>query len=338
MSPETSLIITTLAASAAIGLSLYAALAVPGTLAYFGLISLPVGLSGLARPLAWLTAALLLGVEVAACRLRVSDLTWNALHTVVRPLGGTLFAAAALAEMPAELQWWGAAMGALVALLVHMSVLAVRTARRTAGPTPATRGFTGIQIGVAAVLATLAWTAPPFAAFTAALLVLAPLPWSPRLWGAALTTLSAIIQIVARPDRMHRWVTGTGRVSRRAHRQLLAEFGEAMDTARSAPATLARLGARWPYLRGRLVVASRRPPLFTHARGFRSSVIRLDPGPGSVDHGVLVETVEVAADTPYSLCLGPAAPPGPAILAAIEVARGDRAVEPGRVPGVNKDS
>ncbi|NIR46678.1 MAG: DUF4126 domain-containing protein [Gemmatimonadetes bacterium] len=337
MNLETGLLLTTFAASAAIGLSLYAALAVPGALAYFGLIVLPAGLSGVARPLVWLTAALLLGVEVAACRFRVSDLAWNVLHTAVRPLGGTLFAAAALAEMPPRLQWWGAAAGALVALLVHVSVLAVRAARRTAGPTPATRGFTGIQIGVAAVLATLAWTAPPFAASTAALLVLAPLPWSPRLWGAAWMAISAVGQAVVRPDRMHRWVNGVGPVSRRTQRLLTAELGDAMDTARSTPATLARLGRRWPYLRGRLVVASRRPPLFAHARGFRSRVIRLEPGPGSVDHGVLLETVEVAARTPYTLCLGPDAPPGPAILAAIEVAR-DSAVELDRAPGVKKSS
>jgi hypothetical protein len=324
VNPETTLLLTIFSVGAAIGLSLYAALAVPGSLAFFGLISLPDGLSGLARPLVWVTAAVLLGIEVAACRFRFSDLAWNALHTVVRPLGAFLFAAAALAQAPPELQWWSALAATLVATLVHMAILAVRTARRTAGPVPATRGFTGIQVGVAAVLATLAWTAPPFAACTAALLVFAPLPWSPRLWGAATATLSAAVQAVTRPDRTRRWNAGTGRIPGRARRRVAAEFGEAIDTARSAPVTLARLGPRWPYLRGHLIVASRRRPLFAHARGFRPTVISLEPGSGSLDHGLLLETLEVETGTAsYALCLGPDAPAGPAILAAIEASAGD---------------
>ena len=318
MSPEVLLLLALMATSTAIGLSLYAALAIPGILAYFGLIPLPDTLTGLSTPLVWLTLLGLLGIEVAACRFRLTDLVWNVIHTFARPLAAFLFVSAALAVAPANVQWWGAVGATAIALSVHMSVLAVRTARRTAGPSPAGGGFTGIQLSVAAVIATLAWTAPPFAASTAAILVLAPLPWAPRLWGSASMALSAFFHSITQTDRLHRWDSGTGRISRRLRRAVEEEYGTDFDTVRSAAVTLARMGPGWPYLRGRLLIASRQTPLFTHHRGLRSAVIRLTPAQGVADHGALVETLDMDSPTPYTLCLGPDAPSGPAILAALQ--------------------
>ncbi len=318
MSSELLLLLALMATSTAIGLSLYAALAIPGILAYFGLIPLPDTLTGLSTPLVWLTMLGLLGIEVAACRFRFTDLAWNVVHTVARPLAAFLFVSAALAAAPANVQWWGAVGATAVALSVHVSVLAVRTARRTAGPSPAAGGFTGIQLTVAAAIATLAWTAPPFAASTAAILVVAPLPWAPRLWGSASMALSAFLHTITRTDRLHRWDSGPGRISRRLRRAVEDEFGQDFDTVRSAAVTLARLGPGWPYLRGRLLIASRQTPLFTHGRGLRPTIVRLAPAQGVADHGALVETLEMDAHTPYSLCLGPDAPSGPAILAALQ--------------------
>ena len=320
MSAETLLLLALLATSAAIGLSLYAALAIPGALAYMGLITLPQDVSGLSAPLLWLTLLGLLGIELAACRFRFTDLVWNVIHTMARPLAAFLFASAALSAAPRHVQWWGAVGATVIALMVHMSVLAVRTARRTAGPIPASGGFTGIQFSVAAVVSTLAWTSPPFAASIAAILVAAPLPWSPRLWGSASMVLSAFIYTVTRPDRLHRWENGTGKISRRVRREIEAEFGKDFVTVRSAPVTLARLGPNWPYVRGRLLIASRQMPLFTHRRGFRPELIPLAPAAGHLDHGALIETLDLGASTPYALCLGPNAPSGPAILAAIRTA------------------
>jgi hypothetical protein len=289
-------------------------------LAYFELIALPPTLVGLATPLVWLTLLGLLGIEIAANRFRLTDLVWNILHTLARPLAAFLFAAAALSAAPRDLQWWGATAATLVALLVHLSLLAVRTARRTAGPRPAAPGFTAIQLAIAALLATLAWTAPPYAAAVAAVLVLAPLPWSPRLWGAASMALSAFVRSTTAPDRRHRWVNGTGRIPRRLRGTVRHLFGEDFDTVRSAPATLARLGPNWPYLRGRILIASRRTPLFTHRRLLRPAIIPLTPAPGRFDHGTLIETLNLEAPAPYTLCLGPEAPSGPAMLAALQSA------------------
>ncbi len=317
MSPDLLETALTLAAMAvAIGLSLYAALAVPGILAYLGLIELPVPISGLAVPLVWSTLIALALVDLACGRYRIGDLVWTALHTLARPLAAALLASAVLAAGPRDIQWFGALAALGLAALVHVSVMAVRTARRTAGPVPALHGLTAIQILTAAGLAGLAWTAPPFAASIAAVLVLAPLPWTPRLWGAAFLLLSAIYAALTRAGRFHRWESPDA--LRGATRRLIErELGDSIGAARSARVTLARLGPGWPYLRGRLVVASERMPLFAHKRGFRTRLIPLGRASGDADHGAIVETVEVEAAAPYALCLGPDSPSGPAILAAL---------------------
>ena len=141
-----------------------------------------------------------------------------------------------------------------------------------------------------------------------------------RLWGAASMAISAFVRSTTAPDRRHRWVNGTGRIPRRLRSTVRQRFGDDFDTVRSAPATLARLGPQWPYLRGRILIASRRTPVFTHGRLWRPAIIPLTPAPGRPDHGTLIETLDLQAPTLYSLCLGPAAPSGPAILAALQAA------------------
>jgi hypothetical protein len=314
---EAVVIGTLLAGAAAMGLSLYAALALPGVASYLGAIELPGALAGLATPLVWGTLIALALLEMLLSRIRLLDLTWNALHTVVRPPAAALFTAAALHAAPRGLQWLLAVAASIVALLVHLSVLAVHTAARSAGPAPRLGGFTGLQILAAAVLSGLAWTAPPVAAAGALVLVLAPAPWWPRLWGAATLALSGCFALIARAGRYHRWDDASALPARLA-RLAEAELRVPISRVRSTRLSLARLGNRWPYLRGRLLVARERPPLFVHRRGFRTRLVALARATGSADHGALLETVELDAVPPYALCLGPDAPPGPAILAALE--------------------
>jgi hypothetical protein len=307
-----------LATAAAIGLSLYAALGVPGLAAYLGLIYLPDGLVGLASPPVWGTLLLLLAVEATIAHSRIPDLLWNGLHTLARPLAALLFVSAGFSNAPANLQWAAALAATLIAVLVHIWVMAIHTTTRTAGPEPRVRGFTTLQIFSAASLAVLATTAPYFAAAAASLLVLAPLPWSRRLWGAASLTLVAVISALSRSGRLADWQPGSEKLPGWARRALDGELGTGLGSTRSARVTLARFGMTWPYVRGRLVLVHEQPPLFTHRRGFRASVLRLQPGAGQSDGRALVETVAFEVSPPYKLCLGPDAPSGPAILAALK--------------------
>jgi hypothetical protein len=313
----TGLLLSVLACATAIGLSLYAALALPGVLYYLGLLELPGPLAGLGTPLVWGTLLVLALAELFAARVRLADLVWSALHTIIRPPAAALLASAALDGYGHEIQWWAALAALVVALLVHIPVLAAHTASRTAGPVPQLPGFTAVQLLLAGLIGTLAWTAPPFAAAGAVVLVLAPLPWWPRLWGAARLAVAASLAVITRAGRYHRWDLGPAGLPRWLSGAAEAELGVPLSRARSARVSLARIGTRWPYLRGRLIVAQERTPLFAHRRGFRTRLVPLQRAGGRADHEALVETVVLEGLTPYSLCLGPGAPAGPAILAAL---------------------
>jgi hypothetical protein len=324
-----TLLLSVLACAAAIGLSLYAALAIPGAVSHLGLLELPEPLSGLGTPLVWGTLAVLALVELAVSRVRLPDLVWSALHTIIRPPAAALFASAAMEGQGHGIQW-GASLAALgVALLVHIPVLAVHTAARTAGPAPQLRGFTGVQLALAGLIATIAWTAPPFAAAAALVPVLAPLPWWPRLWGAARLVLAAHLAAIGRAGRYGQWDAGPASIPRWLGGVAEAELGVPLSRVRSARVSLARIGSRWLYLRGRLVVAQERTPLFAHRRGFRVRLIPLERAEGHADHRALVETVVLDTLNPFSVCLGPDAPPGPVILAALAEQEGGGRAEPG---------
>lgn len=309
--------LTIFAATAAIGLSPYAALAAVGLLTFLGVAALPPALAGLANPLLWGTLTGLTAIDGILSRFRLTDLVWNVLHTIVRPVAAFLFASAALAAASPAGQWLGSLSALVIALLVHVSVLAVRTAARTAGPEPWFPGLTSVRLLCAALFAAFALTAPPLAAATAAVVVFAPLPWSPRLWGAASLAFGSVLHALTRADRLHEWEVGADRLPRALRQTAQAALGQPSGPIRHANATLARLGPAWPYWRGRIVVEAESPVVFLHYRGLRPRAIPLRADAARVDDGALIETLETEDPVPFSLCLGPDAPTGPAILTAL---------------------
>lgn len=324
-----------LASAAAIGLSPYAALSAQGFAAALGLVVLPASLAGLASPLVWLPLALIALVQGALSRLRTADLVWGSLHTLIAPLAALLLASTPLTDLPPVATWLLAAAALVVTLLVHLYVLGTHVAAWTAGPARSIGRFTAVQLAGAAVLAALAWGVPSYALAWTALILLAPLPWLPRLLGAAALPMRALALVLARPARPRRWGAGLGVLPhglREAATAKLAEAGSSLRNVRSTPVTLSRWGPRWPYRRGWLVQEEGQSPLFLGRRGMRSEALRLGPGRGYVDHGVLVETLEVEGAWPYALCVDASSPGAPAILAAIE--RGGRGLELGARGGV----
>lgn len=312
------LALSILAGAVAIGLSPYAALATLGLLSYFGTLTTPPELAGLAEPVLWGTLASLTVVDGILSRFRLTDLVWNVLHTIARPVAAFLFASAALAALPAGGQWLGSLAAFVVALLVHVSVLAVRTAARTAGPVSWLPGLTSVRLLGAAFLAGIAFTAPPFGASAAAVLLVAPLPWSPRLWGAATLALASVLYPLIRPGHSHEWTVGVDRLPRGWRRTARAALGPPSGPVRHARATLARLGPAWPYWRGRIILEADKPVLFLHSRGFEPRAIPLRASTGRADESAVIETLEVDDPPSFALCLGPDAPEGPAILTALK--------------------
>lgn len=315
--PTLDLLLLAFAGAAAIGLSPYAALAAIGLFAYLGAADLPVVLIGLAAPPLWGVMAGWTVIDGVLSHFRLTDLVWNVLHTIVRPLAAFLFAAAVLDRYPATGQWLGSLGALLVALLVHISILAVRSAARTAGPYSWLPGLTTARLLFAAVIMVAAVATPVLAAAAAGVLVIGPLTWSPRLWGAASLSITAVLRALTRPERRHEWQIGPDTLPRPLRQAAQAELGDASGPIRHCRATLARLGSRWPYWRGRLVVAAEKPVLFLHYRGLRPRAIPLHAATASIDNSALVETLKAEKPLAFSLCLGPDAPPGPAILTVL---------------------
>jgi hypothetical protein len=312
------LLLIVLAMATALGLSTYAALAVPGIAASVGLITVPDTLTGLSAPAVWGTLLGLLAIEWLAARHRLADLAWNVLHLLVKPQAAFLLAALALSNAATATQWVTAFVASALATLVHVSVLAVHAAARTAGPSPRTVTVPSLQWVTAAGLATFAIAAPPLAGAVAAMVLVAPLPWLPQFWGAARLPLATAYCALTRPDQSRSWDKGLEPLPVRLRGAVESEYGAAVKSVKSTPATLARLGSERPFCRGRLVVAPDRPPLFAHRRGFRPRIIQLGAGSADTDGGLFVETVATDAAIPYALCLGPDSAPVSAILAAVE--------------------
>jgi hypothetical protein len=158
---------------------------------------------------------------------------------------------------------------------------------------------------------------PLVAAAAAAILLIAPLPWWPRLWGAASLAIAAVLHILTRPDRRHAWTVGLDTLPRPIRAAAQAALGGTFGPIRHCRATLGRFGARWPYWRGWIVVAAEKPALFLHRRGFRPRTIPLHATSARIDDGPLIETLEVDNPVRLALCLGPDAPSGPAILTVL---------------------
>lgn len=319
MSSETlDLLITTLVLAASIGLSLYAALLVPSLVAALAPAALPASLAGLAAPHIWGTLIALLVIEWLTGRDRLADLSWHALHTLVKPLAAALLASLALTGLERPGQWAAALVASGLALALHMPALAARVAARTAGPYARRGLITSTQTGLALALAALAISAPPFAAGAAAIALFAPLPWLPRIWGAARLFLAAAFDALSRAGRPRAWEADE-RLPRPLRRAVEAELGSSLAGLKTTPVTLARLGFEHPYWRGRLLVLPGRPPLFARRR-LRPHLLRLSQGDPASDRGLLVETVEVEsarAEESYALCLGPETAPLAAILAVL---------------------
>lgn len=305
-------------AAAAIGFSLYAALAAPGLAAYLGLIALPQPLAGIATPAVWGSLLGLLALECLTVRYRVLDLLASALHVLARPLAAALLLSVGLSEAARATAWTAAAAGSGLALIVSFLVLGVRVAARTPAPTPRPGLVTITQPLIAAGLGVLSFSAPEVGVTLSALILIMLAPWAAQLSTLAFSLLRAAASTLhdlgqPRP----KWETGVGSLPRALQRAVEAHLGRPLDAVRSARLTLARFGSRWPFYRGRLILASEAPPLFAHRGRLRPQIIPLPPGRGSAANDLLIDILEVEASPPYAFCVGPEAPWGAAILAAI---------------------
>jgi hypothetical protein len=181
-------------ASFAAGLNLYLTVALIGISSRLNLLpALPPGLQGLENPIIMASAIGLYLVEFIVDKIPHVDTVWDALHTIIRPLGTALLTLLALDAAPVEFQVAGSIVAGIVALGAHGTKAGLRVVLNRS-PSRVRSAFISIFEDLcAAALAVLALQFPVagLGAGTVALLILLLL--GPRLWRAAVLAVRAFL-------------------------------------------------------------------------------------------------------------------------------------------------
>src|SRR3954463_1875699 len=80
----------------AAGLNVYATVAVIGLCAHYHLVALPDSLQAFDNPIVIAVALGMFAIEFVADKIPWVDSIWDAIHTVVRPIGGAFVAVTAM--------------------------------------------------------------------------------------------------------------------------------------------------------------------------------------------------------------------------------------------------
>jgi hypothetical protein len=113
------------------GLNLYATVAVLGLSSHYGLVTLPEQFRVFDNPVIITAALAMYLVEFVADKIPWFDSMWDAVHTVVRPLGGALVAVTALGEASPAANALVALLGGSIAMTTHLSKAGTRAAANT---------------------------------------------------------------------------------------------------------------------------------------------------------------------------------------------------------------
>jgi hypothetical protein len=113
------------------GVNLYATVAVLGLSSHYGLVALPEQFRVFDNPIIITAALAMYLVEFVADKIPWFDSMWDAVHTVVRPLGGALVAVTALGEASPAANALVALLGGSIAMTTHLSKAGTRAAANT---------------------------------------------------------------------------------------------------------------------------------------------------------------------------------------------------------------
>jgi hypothetical protein len=156
------------------GVNLYAAVLVIGLGLRFDWIKgLPSEMDVLANPLVLVAAGAMYLVEFVADKIPFITPVWDAIHTLIRPLGAAALALGATADLSPAVQTLAGLAGGSVALGAHSSKMGVRLLAH-ATPEPATHSAISLleDVGVVGLLI-LMYTHPWIAAGVVAALLIA---------------------------------------------------------------------------------------------------------------------------------------------------------------------
>jgi hypothetical protein len=154
----------TLGFSFTAGINLYATVALIGLTSRFGWVDLPAQYRVFDNGWIITAACVLYAVEFVADKIPWFDSVWDAVHTVIRPLGGAAIAVASLAPSSPQTQLLAAIAGGALAGSSHMTKAGTRALANTS-PEPFTNWFLSLfEDGFVVALGILALTHPLAAA------------------------------------------------------------------------------------------------------------------------------------------------------------------------------
>jgi hypothetical protein len=154
------------------GINLYATIAVVGLCSHYHLIALPDQFRAFDNPLVIGVAIALFVVEFIADKIPWVDSLWDAVHTVVRPVGGAVVAVSALGDASPAVQTIAALLGGSVAMTTHLTKAGTRAAANTS-PEPFSNWILSITEDVFVVGLTYFAVQHPFWAAAIATVLLA---------------------------------------------------------------------------------------------------------------------------------------------------------------------
>lgn len=177
----------------AAGLNLYLTVAVLGLGSRLGLIpALPPGLKGLENEILIGSAIGLYLIEFIIDKIPELDSVWDALHTVIRPLGAALLTTLAFGGSPLYLQIALSVLAGLVALAAHAAKAGLRIVLNTAPSKLRSAGMSTLEDLCAAGLALSAIAFPVIGGIAASVFALLLLLFGPRLWRAGALGVRAL--------------------------------------------------------------------------------------------------------------------------------------------------
>jgi hypothetical protein len=121
----------TLGFSFAAGINLYATVAILGLASRYGWVALPEQFRVFDNDLIIGAALVLYVVEFIADKIPWVDSLWDAVHTVIRPVGGALIAVGTLGEASPEVEGLVALLGGTLAAGTHLTKAGTRAAANT---------------------------------------------------------------------------------------------------------------------------------------------------------------------------------------------------------------
>lgn len=133
----------TMGFSFAAGINLYATVAILGLTSRYGWVTLPPQYQVFDNNWIIGTALVLYAIEFVADKIPWVDSMWDAVHTVIRPVGGAAIAVATLGEESAATETIVALLGGALAATTHFGKAGTR-AMANASPEPFSNWFLSI--------------------------------------------------------------------------------------------------------------------------------------------------------------------------------------------------